>query len=137
MMIGICVVVVVVVAISVACMNASNNDDSKEKSVMTGTVVGDGVMELPVIKEIDFDSALEYFEEHYGQYAAEFGCTAVGKHLDEEDGGDMIIGRSFDLTFSYAPGYIVRTAVPDHYKTIGIAHNAFNLNSRVILLPPV
>ncbi len=124
--IGLCVVVVIVVAaIIIACTTTSNNDDSKEQGVTMGTVVGDGVMELPVIEDIDFDSALEYFEELYGHYGAKFGCTVVGKHLDEEDGGDMIIGRSYDITYSHAPGYIVRTAIPDHYRTIGIAHNAF------------
>ncbi len=123
--VGLCAVIVVA-AIIIACTTASNNDDNKEKAVMTGTVIGDGVIELPVIKEIDFDSALEYFEQNYGKFGAEYGCTAVGKHLDEEDGGDMIIGRSYDITYSYAPGYIVRTAVPDHYRTIGISHNAFD-----------
>ena len=102
-----------------------NNNDGKAQGVM-GTVIGDGVIEIPVIKEIDFEGALKYFEEHYGKFGAEFGCTAVGKHLDEKDGGDMIVGRSYDLTYSHAPGYIVRTAIPGHYRTVGIAHNAFN-----------
>lgn len=122
--IGLGIVVVVAVAIIVGCVNMSNNDDGKDN--VMGTVIGESVIELPVIEEIDFESALKYFEENYGKYGANFGCTAIGKHLSEEDGGDMIIGRSYDLSYSYAPGYIIRTAVPGYYRTIGIANNGFD-----------
>lgn len=54
-----------------------------------GTVVGDGVIEIPVIKEIDFEGALKYFEEHYGQFGAEFGKLAKKASFDELMAGGM------------------------------------------------
>ena len=91
---------------------------TEKKSSIGFTVIGDHVIELDTITDIDFEKGLEYFETNFGA----FGCTAVGKVISN---GDMIIGRSYDLEYSNAPAYIVKTAIPGHYKTIGVAYNAF------------
>ncbi len=91
---------------------------TERKSSVGFTVIGDHVIELDTITDIDFEKGLEYFEANFGAY----GCTAVGKVISN---GDMIVGRSYDLEYSNAPAYIVRTAIPGHLKTIGVAYNAF------------
>ena len=91
---------------------------TEKKSSVGFTVIGDHVIELDTITDIDFEKGLEYFEANFGTY----GCTAVGKVISN---GDMIVGRSYDLEYSNAPAYIVRTAIPGHYRTIGVAYNAF------------
>ena len=91
---------------------------TEKKSSVGFTVIGDHVIELDTITDIDFEKGLEYFEANFGAY----GCTAVGKVISN---GDMIVGRSYDLEYSNAPAYIVRTAIPGHYRTIGVAYNAF------------
>ncbi len=60
--IGLCIVIVVVAAIIAVGCNMSNNDDNKGN--VMGTVIGEKVIELPVIEEIDLESALKYFEEN-------------------------------------------------------------------------
>ncbi len=93
--------------------------DTSEEARTMGTVVGDYVIELPTITEIDFDKGLENFEAEFSKY----GCTAVGKVLDN---GDMVIGRSYDLSYSFSPAYIVRTEIPGLLKTVGVSYNGFN-----------
>lgn len=116
---GLCVVVVV--AIIVVAANTTSTNSEKEQGVM-GTVIGDNIIELPVITEIDFEKGLKYFEENYGKYGMKYGCTAVAKVTSD---GDTIVGRSYDLQYSHAPAYIVRTDIDGLYKTVGIAYNGF------------
>ncbi len=87
-----------------------------------GKVVGDYVIELPVIRVVDFEKALRYFEENYGKFSPKFGCTTTAKKLSN---GHTVVGRSYDLSYSFAPAYIVRTAIPGHLKTVGVAYNGF------------
>ena len=114
---GLCVVIIA--AIIVVTANTANSE--KEQGTM-GTVIGDNIIELPVITEIDFEKGLKYFEENYGKYGMKYGCTAVAKVTSD---GDMIVGRSYDLQYSHAPAYIVRTDIDGLYKTVGIAYNGF------------
>ncbi len=90
-----------------------NNDRVK------GTVLGDYVIELPTITEIDYDAGLKKGKEMFGK----FGCSAIGKVLDD---GDMVIGRSFDLYYSNNPAYVIRTDVEGYYKTVGLAYDNFD-----------
>ncbi len=85
----------------------------------TFSLIGDHVIELSTITSIDFEKSLELFEKEYGKY----GCTTVGKVISN---GDMIVGRSYDLSYSHSPAIVVRTAIPGHLKTIGISYNGFN-----------
>ncbi len=82
-----------------------------------GKVLGDYVVELPVVTEIDYDLGLKKDREHCGKG---FGCSVVGKVLEN---GDMIIGRSLDFFYSERPCYVIRTNVPGFLKTVGLAHN--------------
>ena len=82
-----------------------------------GKVLGDYVIELPVVTEIDYDLGLKMDKEHCGKG---FGCSAVGKVLEN---GDMVIGRSLDFFYSERPCYVIRTNVPGYLKTVGLAHN--------------
>ncbi len=90
-----------------------------KSSRIKGKVVGDYIIEFPVITEIDYEKALEYIEANFGQY----GCTAVAKKISN---GDTIAGRSYDLMWNTSPACILRTAIPGRYKTIGLAYNGVN-----------
>ncbi len=84
-----------------------------------GRVLADGVIELPVITEIDYEAGLEKSRKLFGR----FGCSAITKILED---GDVIIGRSFDLIYSDNPAYIIRTAAEGFYRTTGLAYNVFD-----------
>ncbi len=83
-----------------------------------GKVLGRQVIELPVFTEIDYEKGLALDAEHFGKY----GCSAVAKVLPN---GDMVVGRSMDLNVTNKPAYIIRTAVPGFYRTVGLAYNPF------------
>ncbi len=95
------------------------SDSKSESTNLMGEVIGDYVIELPVITEIDYETGLEKSKEMFGK----FGCSAVGKVLDD---GDMVVGRSFDLYYSNNPAYVIKTDVEGFYKTVGFAYNPFN-----------
>ena len=82
-------------------------------------VLGDYVVELPTITSIDYEAGLKKNKDMFGK----FGCSAVGKVLDN---GDMLVGRSFDLYYSNNPAYVIRTNVEGYYKTLGLAYNTFD-----------
>ncbi len=87
-------------------------------SYVKGKVWGSHVIELPVITEINYEKGLADDDRLFGQY----GCSAIVKTLDN---GDTIVGRSMDLYYSNRPAYVLRTAVPGFYKTVGLAYNSF------------
>ena len=89
-----------------------------ESARLVGKVLGDYVIELPVVTEIDYETGLAKIEEKFGK----FGCSAIGKVLDN---GDMVVGRSLDLFYGNNPTYIIRTAVDGFHKTVSLAYNCF------------
>ena len=97
----------------------STSDNEAESTNLMGEVLGDYVIELPVITEIDYEAGLAKNKEMFGK----FGCSAIGKVLDN---GDMIVGRSMDLYYSNNPAYVIRTDVEGFYKTVGLAYNTFD-----------
>ena len=119
---------VVVVCVS-ACMalsgftgcsgEASSSTAKSESTNLMGKALGDYVVELPVVTEIDYEAGLKKNKEMFGK----FGCSAVGKVLDD---GNMVVGRSFDLYYSNNPAYVVKTDVEGFYKTVGLAYNTFD-----------
>ena len=92
--------------------------ESKNTNLM-GEVLGDYIIELPIITEIDYDAGLKKNKEMFGK----FGCSGIAKVLDD---GDMVVGRSFDLYYSNNPAYIIRTDVEGFYKTVGLSYNTFD-----------
>ena len=90
-----------------------------ENSKVMGKVLADNVIELPVVTEIDYEAGLNENVKKFGK----FGCSAVGKVLDN---GDMVVGRSYDLFYGNNPAYIIRTAVPGFNKTVGLVYNTFD-----------
>ncbi len=100
--------------------NASGSDGSgSEESNLIGDVLGDYVIELPLITEIDYEAGLKKNKEMFGK----FGCSGIAKVLDD---GDTIVGRSFDLYYSNNPAYVIKTDVEGFYKTVGLAYNTFD-----------
>ncbi len=97
----------------------STDTQTEEADRIMGTVLGDYVIELPVITEVDDDAVFEKTKEMFGK----FGCSGVGKVLDN---GDTVVGRSFDLYYSNNPAYVVRTDIEGLYKTVGLAYNVFD-----------
>ena len=91
----------------------------KDSIRYAGKVLGDYVIELPVITEIDYEAGLKKNKEMFGK----FGCSGIGKALDN---GDMIIGRSFDLYYSNNPAYVIKSDIEGYYKTVGLAYNTFD-----------
>ncbi len=96
----------------------SASDDKAKSANLMGEVLGDYIIELPVITEIDYEAGLKKNKEMFGQ----FGCSGIGKVLDD---GDMVVGRSFDLYYSNNPAYVIKTDVEGFYKTVGLAYNTF------------
>ena len=112
--------ITVILLISLALIGCvSTKGKGKEKENIHGTVLGDSVIELDVITEIDYEAGLKKSKELFGR----FGCSGVGKVLDN---GDMVVGRSFDLYYSNNPAYVIRTEVEGYYKTVGLAYNTFD-----------
>ena len=99
--------------------NDSTSDSKSESTNLMGEAIGDYVIELPVITEIDYEAGLKKNKEMFGK----FGCSAIGKVLDD---GDMVVGRSFDLYYSNNPAYVIKTDVEGFYKTVGLAYNTFD-----------
>ncbi len=89
-----------------------------DDSIVMGKVLGDCVMELPVITEIDYEAGAKKLKEMFGK----FGCSAIGKVLDN---GDVVVGRSLDLYYGNNPVFVLRTAVEGFHKTVGLAYNCF------------
>lgn len=97
----------------------ANTETTTNDANLVGEVLGDYVVELPVITQIDYEAGLKKNKEMF----AKFGCSGIGKVLDN---GDMVVGRSFDLYYSNNPAYVVKTAVEGFYKTVGLAYNTFD-----------
>ncbi len=119
--VGICVSACMALAGFTGCgsggSSSSTSAESENTNVM-GKVLGDYVIELPVVTEIDYETGLKRDKEKLGK----FGCSAVGKVLDD---GNMVIGRSYDLYYSNNPAYVIKTNVEGFYKTVGLAYNSF------------
>ena len=90
-----------------------------ENSKLMGKVLADYVIELPVVTEIDYEAGLKKNVEKF----AKFGCSAIGKVVDD---GDMIVGRSYDLFYGNNSAYIIRTNVEGFTKTVGLVYNSFD-----------
>ena len=108
-------ITLIVMLMLASCASTKTGDNANLK----GTVLGEGVIELPVITEIDYEAGLKKNKEMFGR----FGCSGVGKVLSN---GDMVVGRSFDLYYSNNPAYVIRTEVEGYYKTVGLAYNTFD-----------
>ncbi|MCQ2609593.1 MAG: linear amide C-N hydrolase [Lachnospiraceae bacterium] len=76
------------------------------------------VYELGVYKELDYNLAEEMCKNILDGW--EGGCTAVARYTDDSK---MIVGRNMDFYISHKPAYIVKTEVPDFYKTYGITYS--------------
>ena len=90
---------------------------SCSKKDMNFKILKDRLIELPTYTSIDY----KYAEEHFKKtpVGGHGGCTAVVKDLGE---GNLVVGRNMDYCFSKKSAYIVRTAVPGEYKTLGFSY---------------
>ncbi len=104
---------------SVAQADAVQSAPIIASRTISGKVLDPYVIELPTFTHVDFDALMAADREMFGKMA----CSAVAKVLPN---GDMVVGRSMDLAFSDRPVYILRTATPGCYKTIGISYNPFS-----------
>ncbi len=79
-------------------------------------ILKDYLIEMPTYKEIDYSFAEEHFKN---TPVGGHGCTAVVKDLG---GGNLIVGRNMDYSYSKKSAFIVRTEVPGEYKTLGFSY---------------
>ena len=91
---------------------------SSTSSNIRGRVLGDFVIDLPTLTKIDEKAGLAADARQYGK----IGCTTAVKRLPS---GDTVVAHSMDSFYSMRPGYILRTAVPGHLKTIGLSYNPY------------
>ena len=84
-----------------------------------GKVVGDYVIELPLITEINYEEGLKLDKDFFGNW----GCSAFSRVLPNND---LVVARSLDLNYSNKAGYIVKTAVKGFNKTVGISYSCFS-----------
>ncbi len=117
----VCIAIALVLLVLVGCASVKTSDTAAvaENGNIMGTVIGDHVIELPVITEIDYEAGYAKSKKLFGQ----FGCSGIAKTLDN---GETIVGRSFDLYYSNNPEYVIRTDVEGYYKTVGLAYNTFD-----------
>ncbi len=83
------------------------------------TIIKDYLAEIPVYKKLDYNYAQEYFKTNPIKAG---GCSAVVKDIDSTASSHLIVGRNMDFAFSKKCAYIVRTAEPNKYKTLGLAY---------------
>ncbi len=117
--VSLCICMALTVFVGCSNDSSTSTDTESESTNLMGEVLGDYVVELPVITEIDYEAGLAKNKEMFGQ----FGCSAIGTVLDN---GDMVVGRSFDLYYSNNPAYVIKTDVEGFYKTVGLAYNTFD-----------
>ncbi len=92
---------------------------STASSNLRGRVLGDFVIDFPTLTKIDERAGLAADERQFGK----LGCTTAVKRLPS---GDTLVAHSMDSFYSMRPGYIFRTAVPGHLKTVGLAYNPYS-----------
>ncbi len=92
---------------------------SAASSHIRGRVLGDFVIDFPVLTKIDERAGLAADEKQFGK----LGCTTAVKRLPS---GDTLVAHSMDSFYSMRPGYIFRTAVPGHLKTVGLAYDPYS-----------
>lgn len=80
------------------------------------TSVFDYVCELPAYTELDYDYQQNWFANEFQNLQG--GCSGVVKSV----GGETVIARNLDFNISNKSAYIVRTAVPGFYKTVGVTY---------------
>ena len=92
---------------------------STASSHIRGRVLGDFVIDFPVLTKIDERAGLAADEKQFGK----LGCTTAVKRLPS---GDTLVAHSMDSFYSMRPGYIFRTAVPGHLKTVGLDYDPYS-----------
>ncbi len=85
-------------------------------------IIKDHVIDLCTYTEIDYDNL---FNELNTRYMAKGGCSVAYKAITKNGKKEFIVGRNLDLSISNNPAYIVRTAVKNEYKTIGLTYTSF------------
>lgn len=88
--------------------------------MIRGEVIDDHVIVLPTFTHVNQKAVLAADAAMLDQKVA---CSAIAKVLDT---GDMVVGRSMDLAYSDRPAYVIRTAIPGRYKTVGISYNPYS-----------
>lgn len=78
--------------------------------------VFDYVCELPVYTELDYDYQANFFENEFKNLHG--GCSCVAKSVN----GETVIARNLDFNISNKSAYIIRTNVPNFYKTVGVCY---------------
>lgn len=97
---------------------AENNNNAKEenKNVKVETVL-DRVVDLGTFTTLDRKAVNDALKKKYDLW--ESGCTAVATQVKN---GDVLVGRNLDLYISDKPAFVVKTAVPGNYKTVGVGY---------------
>lgn len=83
------------------------------------TIVKDYLIEMPTYKTVDYENAQNYFKSNPIKAG---GCSAVVQNIGTETNKHLIVGRNMDFAFSNKCAYIIRTAEPNKYKTLGLAY---------------
>ncbi len=76
----------------------------------------DYVCELPAYTELDYEYQQNWFANEFQNLQG--GCSAAAKNI----GGDIVVARNLDFNISNKSAYVVRTAVPGFYKTVGVSY---------------
>ncbi len=119
-----CIALSLMLATMTSCTLMNEETVTAQKTVvenanLPGKVLGDYIIELPVITQIDYTAGLAKSKSLFGK----FGCSGLAKTLAN---GNTIVGRSFDLYYSNNPAYVIRTNVDGYYKTVGLAYNIYD-----------
>lgn len=110
------VLLVIIIVITILCMFACKSINTVQMKEVTK--IHDYVFDLGTYDNLDFENAEKFFKEKFDGWDG--ACTAVAKITDDNE---MIVGRNMDLYISNKPAYVIRTNVPNKYKTIGISYS--------------
>ena len=76
----------------------------------------DYVCEIPTHTELDYEYQQYWFANEFQNLHG--GCSAAVKTIN----GETIVARNLDFNISNKSAYVVRTAVPGSYKTVGMGY---------------
>ncbi len=102
-------------AVGAPLITALPASGTQQADTVHGRVLGDYVIDLPIFTEIDDSAGLSADEKTFGKG----GCSTVVKVMET---GDTVVGHSMDSFYSFRPAYILRTQVPGHLATVGLAY---------------
>lgn len=96
----------------------SLNGCEKKEQAMHVNEIEPYLYEVDTYTSLDYDFADNFYASENDNWSGG-GCSCITKMIE---GDRRIFGRNMDLNISENCAYVIKTAVPDKYKTIGLQY---------------